>query len=134
MQTHYQILNLPANASLREIKRSYLSLCRKLHPDVAGGENKERFQQILNAYKTLSSTSSRFQYDQTLESVPTKASASPAVSQETKILWNEILQRREQSLDQSNSEETTRQVNKGLVVIAGLFLLIGKAAFPPSGA
>lgn len=63
--THYQTLEIPPDAPVIEVKRAYRRLAVVHHPD-RGGSNR-RFQQISEAYQTLSVESLRREYDWTLE-------------------------------------------------------------------
>ncbi len=64
-QDYYKILGIDVNASTEEVKRAYLGLARKYHPD----RNPDRedigrkFAEVNEAYKTLSNTDSRYAYD-----------------------------------------------------------------------
>jgi curved DNA-binding protein len=61
MTDHYQTLGIPRTATADEIKRAYRRLASQHHPDKGG--NTEKFQQIEEAYRTLSDTEKRAQYD-----------------------------------------------------------------------
>lgn len=58
---YYNILGVPRDASQEDIKRAYRKLAMQHHPDKGGDVTK--FQEITNAYETLSDTDKRFQYD-----------------------------------------------------------------------
>lgn len=58
---YYKILEVNENASLDEIKKSYRKLAGKHHPD-KGGDTK-RFQEISQAYDTLSDPDKKAMYD-----------------------------------------------------------------------
>jgi curved DNA-binding protein len=58
---HYNTLGVPRTATADEIKKAYRKLAMEHHPDKGGDINK--FQEISNAYETLSDTDKRFQYD-----------------------------------------------------------------------
>jgi DnaJ-class molecular chaperone len=59
--TYYEILGVGDTATADEIKRSYRKLASHHHPDKGG--DKSRFQEIQQAYDTLSDASKRQQYD-----------------------------------------------------------------------
>ena len=61
MANAYEILGVPTGASDDEIKRAYRKLAAKHHPDRGGDTAK--FQEIQNAYDTLSDPQRRAQHD-----------------------------------------------------------------------
>lgn len=62
---YYKILGVGKNATSDDIKKAYRKLALKYHPDKAGNtpEAKEKFQDIVEAYETLSNTEKRSSYD-----------------------------------------------------------------------
>ena len=64
-RNYYQILEVPRNARLEEIKQAYRKLARQYHPDVNPGNKiaEEKFKDINEAYDILSDESKRSQYD-----------------------------------------------------------------------
>jgi molecular chaperone DnaJ len=62
---YYQILNVPRDASLEEIKAAYRRLAREYHPDVRKDDPQaeERFKEINEAYQVLSDPQKRAEYD-----------------------------------------------------------------------
>jgi len=54
---------VPTTATPTIIKKNYLKLAKIYHPDVYKGADKNRFQKIQEAYKTLSSQGDRSAYD-----------------------------------------------------------------------
>jgi len=68
-RTHYEVLGLPRNASLQQIKRRYRELVRKYHPDVAVDKTTSHrlFIQINEAYEVLKDSSRRRSYDESLD-------------------------------------------------------------------
>ncbi|MDG6256174.1 MAG: molecular chaperone DnaJ [Methanomicrobiaceae archaeon] len=73
--SYYDILNIPRNASEKEIKRAYRTLSKQYHPDVCKEEGcEEKFKEINEAYSVLSDPQKRAQYDQLGHDVYTSAS------------------------------------------------------------
>jgi DnaJ-class molecular chaperone len=58
---YYSTLGVPKGASEDEIKKAYRKLAMQHHPDRGGDQNK--FQQIQEAYATLSDAQKRHEYD-----------------------------------------------------------------------
>ena len=64
--TYYDLLSLHPSASPQEIRRSYLELSKRYHPDTTTLPTAlatDKFQQLNEAYATLSSPERRFAYD-----------------------------------------------------------------------
>lgn len=64
--TYYDLLNLHPSASPQEIRRAYLKLSKHYHPDTTTlptAVATDKFQQLNEAYGTLSSPERRFAYD-----------------------------------------------------------------------
>ena len=61
MINHYQTLGVDRGASPDEIKRAYRKLASQHHPDKGG--DKHKFQEIEQAYRTLSDPQQRAQHD-----------------------------------------------------------------------
>jgi molecular chaperone DnaJ len=59
---YYEILGVPKNASVDEIKRAYRKLAHQHHPDKGG--DAEKFKEINEAYQVLGDPQKRAQYDQ----------------------------------------------------------------------
>lgn len=67
----YDLLGIPKNGTLAEIKQAYKQLARKYHPDVCPNpdqteEYTKRFVQVQEAYEVLSDPPKRALYDQHL--------------------------------------------------------------------
>ncbi|MDE1653832.1 J domain-containing protein [Actinotignum schaalii] len=63
MADFYETLGVERDASQEQIRKAYLRLSRKLHPDHAGPEAAERYKEVNEAYTVLSNPDSRRQYD-----------------------------------------------------------------------
>jgi curved DNA-binding protein CbpA len=60
---YYQILEVPLTASEAELKKSFLRLAKRYHPDVYRGPNKDHFKKVLEAHATLKHAAKRADYD-----------------------------------------------------------------------
>jgi molecular chaperone DnaJ len=61
---YYDLLNVPRGASDGEIKQSFRSLARELHPDVSSAPDADRrFREVAEAYEVLSDPERRALYD-----------------------------------------------------------------------
>ncbi len=72
--THYQRLGLRPSASEREIRQAYRTLSRYYHPDTTRlplAIAQQQFQQLNEAYATLTRPAQRQVYDQTIGDMPT---------------------------------------------------------------
>jgi len=79
-KTYYDILNIPKNASEKEIKKAYRTLTKKYHPDICKDEGaEEKFKDINEAYSVLSDSQKRAQYDQMGHNVFTSASKTSSI-------------------------------------------------------
>lgn len=63
---YYEILGVPRDASIDEIKKVFRRLARQYHPDLNPGDKQaeEKFKAIGEAYEILSDPSQRAEYDQ----------------------------------------------------------------------
>eukprot|EP00605_Chrysophyceae_sp_TOSAG23-4_P002187 GSChrysophyteH1.ASY1.ANO1.2417.1 assembled CDS len=68
---YYKVLGVDKRANYKELKKAYRKRALKFHPDKAPPDKKEKaqakFQEIANAYETLSDPQKRRIYDQTGE-------------------------------------------------------------------
>lgn len=59
----YSVLGVPPSSDPETIRRAYLDLVRRLHPDLVGHSGTAQFQEITEAYETLSDPVKRSSYD-----------------------------------------------------------------------
>lgn len=72
MESYYSIIGVSSNASAEEIKRAYLKLAQKYHPDrFQDPKEKEkahnRFSKVTESYRVLSDENLRAEYDKSLQ-------------------------------------------------------------------
>jgi len=70
MSNPYEILGIPKNSSIEEIKKAYKTLVKKFHPDKISDNNKKKerkFEIITEAYNLLKDEESRKQFDEISE-------------------------------------------------------------------
>lgn len=81
----YLILNISAEADNNEIKKSFLSLAHKYHPDKNKGNKlaERRFKQINEAYQLLSDPEKRKSFDKTLAEKKAATISSPTTPPST---------------------------------------------------
>ena len=60
---YYKVLGVDRAESPQGIHAAYRRLAKQCHPDVVGGDSKERFQGIQQAYEVLSDPGKRKDYD-----------------------------------------------------------------------
>ncbi len=65
MKDPYEILGVAQTASPEEIRKAYLRLAKKLHPDLNPGSkhSEERFKEVSGAYDLLSDSDKRQRFD-----------------------------------------------------------------------
>jgi curved DNA-binding protein len=65
-RNYYEILGVPREATLDDIKQAYRRLARQCHPDLNPGDKaaEDRFKTLGEAYEVLSDTDKRNQYEQ----------------------------------------------------------------------
>jgi curved DNA-binding protein CbpA len=59
---YYKILDIDTEATIDEIKKNYIDLAKKYHPDQKNG-NSDMFQLVSKAYEALSNKETRKEYD-----------------------------------------------------------------------
>lgn len=64
--SHYDVLGVPRSADAAAVRRAYLELARRHHPDRAGGDP-DRMRAINEAWATLGDPTRRRRYDLTLD-------------------------------------------------------------------
>lgn len=64
MKNYYAILELPYDANQKEIRKQYLKLSKKHHPDFNNNPNStENMQKLNEAYDVLSDSKKKYTYD-----------------------------------------------------------------------
>lgn len=65
-KTFYEVLQVPHDSNLKEIKSQYYKLCKLLHPDTKTDGKSNEFHDLLRAYETLKDPIKRREYDRSL--------------------------------------------------------------------
>lgn len=76
--TYYDILGVARNASVDEVAQAYRRLVKRVHPDSGG--NSALFRAVDEAYRTLSSPTTRADYDGRLDQRPGDSTRAPGWS------------------------------------------------------
>jgi len=90
--SHYEVLELPTNAKLSQIKETYYAMARRYHPDrfhLKSGTKlhtqiSSAFARVTQAYETLTNPNARAGYDQTLERARQFAEAEAKANKTTR--------------------------------------------------
>jgi curved DNA-binding protein CbpA len=95
MENYYETLGVSSNSTSAEIKRVYLKLAQKYHPDrYSDAEEKQKahevFARITAAYRTLSDEKLRAKYDESLSKRTTDADEAKEI--QAKNLFNRAIE------------------------------------------
>lgn len=71
---HYEVLGVPPGATAAELRRAYLELARRHHPDLDGG-SAEQMRAVNEAWATLGDADRRRRYDESLRPPSSPGSA-----------------------------------------------------------
>lgn len=67
MLNFYELLEIPIDASMIEIKQAYKKMVHVYHPDINKEKGaSEKFKEVVRAYKILSNPAKRMEYDKTI--------------------------------------------------------------------
>ena len=84
MQSYYELLGVSPKASREEIRKAYLRLAHKYHPDTGGSKNDEdKLKEINAAYHCLKDPKRRLQYDLGIH-CPPGVSPAPGAARSTR--------------------------------------------------
>ncbi|ANZ75455.1 BA75_01947T0 [Komagataella pastoris] len=93
MSTHYQLLGVPMDANLAQIKKAYRKLALELHPDKNNSDEAlEMFKRVSDGYQVLSDAELRREYDKSLQK--TTVNVNPFNS--TSMFYHNFTQARNQ--------------------------------------
>lgn len=77
MINHYNVLGIENDASAEEIKKAYLKLTRRYHPDITGDTSGHFFKMIQEAYDVLRDDEKRKNYDVSEQQTTNNFSTNP---------------------------------------------------------
>ncbi|MDR0410593.1 MAG: J domain-containing protein [Treponema sp.] len=66
MENYYELLGVKTDASCVDIKRAFRDKAKRFHPDVAGAARDGEMRRLIRAYKILSDSQKRLEYDRTI--------------------------------------------------------------------
>jgi len=151
---HYALLGLPIDADAKEIRKSYLKIARRLHPDSTvstSSEERQLAEQLLSkhinpAWECLAQEKSKVEYDLILRLKGKGYAADPAIVQSLGSVAQTLLKKSDVELEYrailqalttqqfenlSQSEEITAQLSELNLVY--LIKTEGRTTTPPSG-
>ena len=110
-QNYYEILEVDKNASTEIIKKAYMTLAKKYHPDLQNEDVKhlyeEKLKLINEAYETLSDNTKRIEYNKILISeLDTLRQKIDTLSKE-----NELLKKQHQNNYQTQEDSYYKASN-----------------------
>ncbi|ANQ48808.1 DnaJ domain-containing protein [Flammeovirga sp. MY04] len=125
MRNYYDILGIDQRADKRQIKKAYLTLAKKYHPDLHGNDEElgEKFKEVNEAYETLSDDSKKFHYDHGLTSFTTFSNTPTP----TEVAEEEIrTQRKSEVKEEIFKEKAKEKKSKKFFVpfTVGVFTLV----------
>jgi hypothetical protein len=85
--THYEVLGVAPDASVREVRRAYVRLAHTHHPDHAGGDS-ETMRALNDAWTTLRDPAQRDRYDRSLR--PVMPAPEPRVRSDVEDLMADL--------------------------------------------
>ncbi|XP_035730417.1 dnaJ homolog subfamily C member 4-like [Vespa mandarinia] len=128
---YYEILEVSPDCSQKEIRRSFIALSKKFHPDIMGKEGHDKFVALQEAYNVLSKEHTRKQYDMSLK-YNTYSSFYPDYNPKadhyhvyrSRREWEEHMARGNWQPNYNNKEQ--KNINSELLIytIFGIFLII----------
>jgi len=96
---YYALLEVPATATLEQIKQSYRRLARMYHPDLNKQAREDRIKKLNEAYEVLSDATRRAAYDTLLRryqqaemvagAIRSQQKLRRAAPKEPKMTWKE---------------------------------------------
>lgn len=139
-KTFYEILQVPHNSDLKEIKSKYFKLCKLLHPDtrtLISDDELTEFHDLLKAYETLKDPAKRREYDRSLALTAYKAPATSlkdfdinskvaGAGKTTMDFWRKVAASRKESLGGRENEterlEDIRLFRNRIIVIGAILI------------
>ena len=113
MKTYYEILGIPRDASMEEIKKAFRKLSLKYHPDKCNDNDSiSKFQKINEAYETLYDVEKRKNYDFTQRISPKCNQENININELFENLFNLNFTKQANQSNQSNLFNSNHLVNQ----------------------
>lgn len=144
LQTHYEVLGLPQNCSPKQIREAFVSISKKVHPDVNKNDPTchVSFLQLNEAYSVLSKPYKRQLYDASLISHKyADVSSYSSTWVETNAPFGKINEFRDETLWESRDKSKDKYYKdkpyygiKGVKKVSNRIIAAGCVAFMVAGA
>lgn len=84
-KNYYEVLELGRDSTKKEIKKKYLEIAKKYHPDISKDPSaEEKFKKICEAYQILSDDNMRQKYDEQLKRIEEKIQVTQKIFSSSK--------------------------------------------------
>jgi curved DNA-binding protein CbpA len=116
-KNYYEILELTPQAEPEDIRRAYIRLARKYHPDHNGNNNSVIMAELNHVYEVLSNTQKRQEYDKRFAPAQVYDFSKPKVEQNNNMVNHQAV------YQAKKSNFISRYWKEGLAIVVVLLML-----------